>query len=116
LTLETCAAALTEAGAASVKCVVLAMTERTEHDKARRDALRDRAALRREAVGARATARAGRQGGEVSVGRNRGGGLGGPQGLQASPGPIRPGCGPGLHSLYHTDTESRMGICRRGQP
>jgi predicted amidophosphoribosyltransferase len=45
LTLETCAAALTDAGAASVQCVCLAMTERTSADPARQDRLRQRAAL-----------------------------------------------------------------------
>ena len=47
LTLETCVAALTEAGAAAVECVCLAMTERTEADPVRRDRLRQRAALRK---------------------------------------------------------------------
>jgi len=50
LTLEVCAAALTEAGAASVECVVLAMTERTEADPVRRDRLRQRAALKKGRV------------------------------------------------------------------
>jgi adenine/guanine phosphoribosyltransferase-like PRPP-binding protein len=116
LTMLACREACLEAGVASCEGIALFRTARTEADKCRRDRLKQRADLRRETDLLRAGARAGRQGGEVSVGRNRGGGLGGPQGLQASPGPVRPGCGPGLHSLYHTDTESRMGICRRGQP
>ena len=48
LTLEVCAAALTAAGAETVSCVVLAMTERTERrPAAERARIRERAALRR---------------------------------------------------------------------
>ena len=47
LTLETCVAALTEAGAPEVRCVCLAMTERTEHrPKAERARIKRRAELR----------------------------------------------------------------------
>jgi len=101
LTMLACREACLEAGAASVQGIALFRTVRTSDDPLRRDRLKQRAALRREAVRTRGRA------GEVTVGRNRDGGIAGHRGSGHLLRPDRPGCGPSLHPVYHIHGANR---------